>query len=82
VRTRGPRSLIVAVARGPQPEQFDAGTVLLIPETLSHLHWRELLTGRTLPPGLAQLGAADLFADLPVAVLAAEVPATEPPPGD
>jgi len=40
------------------------------------------LTGRTLPPGLAQLGAADLFADLPVAVLVAEVPATEPPPGN
>jgi (1->4)-alpha-D-glucan 1-alpha-D-glucosylmutase len=73
-RTRGPSSLIVAVARGPrgrQPEQFDADTALPMPETLARLGWRELLTGRTLPPGIGQLGAADLFADLPVAVLVA-----------
>jgi (1->4)-alpha-D-glucan 1-alpha-D-glucosylmutase len=73
-RTQGPRSLIVAAARGPrgrQPGQFDADTALPVPEMLGRLRWRELLTGRTLAPGIGQLRAAELFADLPVAVLAA-----------
>jgi (1->4)-alpha-D-glucan 1-alpha-D-glucosylmutase len=76
-RTRGPLLMIVAVARGSrrrQQPEFDDNTVLSVPEALHRRQWRELLTGRTLPPASGQFRATDLFADLPAAVLVADVP--------
>jgi (1->4)-alpha-D-glucan 1-alpha-D-glucosylmutase len=76
-RTRGQQLLIVAVARGSrrrQQPEFDADTMLALPEALQRRQWRELLTGRTLAPASGQFRATDLFADLPAAVLVADVP--------
>ena len=80
-RTHDAQVLVVAVARGArdrQPQQqFDAGAALLLPEALQRPRWRELLTGRTLAPAAGKLRAADLFSELPVAVLAVDAPAAE-----
>lgn len=74
-RTRGPQLLIVAVARGSRRRQqpdFEQATLLGVPEGLRRPRWRELLSGRTLLLETEHFRAADLFADLPAAVLAAD----------
>jgi (1->4)-alpha-D-glucan 1-alpha-D-glucosylmutase len=89
-RTHDAQLLIVAVARGartqqepqqepqqppPQSQQFAADAALLVPESMQHPGWRELLTGRTLAAASGQLRAVDLFRELPVAVLTPEAKA-------
>jgi (1->4)-alpha-D-glucan 1-alpha-D-glucosylmutase len=72
-RTHGPQVLIVAVARGSRRRQqpdFVDDTMVNVPEALHRRQWRELLTGRALQLASGQFRAAELFADLPVAVLA------------
>jgi hypothetical protein len=45
-----------------------------VPEPLRRRHWRELLSGRALLLQGEQFRAAELFAELPAAVLAADAP--------
>jgi (1->4)-alpha-D-glucan 1-alpha-D-glucosylmutase len=74
-RTRGTQLLLVAVARGSRRRQqpdYEEDTLLSVPEALRRPRWRELLSGRTLLLGSGHFRAADLFADLPAAVLAAD----------
>jgi (1->4)-alpha-D-glucan 1-alpha-D-glucosylmutase len=73
-RTQGDERLIVAVARHSrrrEQQRFDANTLLVVPEALRRRQWRELLSGRVIGLETEHLHPADLFADLPAAVLAA-----------
>jgi (1->4)-alpha-D-glucan 1-alpha-D-glucosylmutase len=72
-RTHTDEILIVAVARYSrrrQQQDFDADTLLVVPEALRRRQWRELLSGRVIELESEHLRAAELFADLPAAVLA------------
>jgi (1->4)-alpha-D-glucan 1-alpha-D-glucosylmutase len=72
-RTQGDERLIVAVARHSRRREqqgFDANTLLVVPEALRRRQWRELLSGRVIGLESEHLHPADLFADLPAAVLA------------
>ena len=76
-RTHSPQILIVAVARGSrrrQQQDFDEDTLLAVPATLRRQRWHELLSGRTVVLESEHFRAADLFADLPAAVLASDAP--------
>jgi (1->4)-alpha-D-glucan 1-alpha-D-glucosylmutase len=76
-RTAGQQILIVAVARyARRREQQDFGddTLLAVAEPLRRQRWRELLSGRTLQLEGEHFRAAELFQDLPAAVLAADEP--------
>ncbi len=76
-RTAGQQIVLVAVARYPRRrEQQDFGddTLLTVAEPLRRRRWRELLSGRTLLLEGDQFRAAELFHDLPAAVLAADEP--------
>ena len=84
-RTRLPQILIVAVARGSQRREaapFDEATLLVLPEALRRREWHELLSGRTLRVENGHLRPADVFADLPAAVLTTDaVAAADAPAG-
>jgi (1->4)-alpha-D-glucan 1-alpha-D-glucosylmutase len=79
-RSRNGKRLIVAVARRAYRTQTATAqvttdwldTALTIPETLRRGRWRELLSGRVLDLQAETTGAAELFAELPVAVLESE----------
>jgi (1->4)-alpha-D-glucan 1-alpha-D-glucosylmutase len=74
-RTGGQQILLVAVARCSrrrERQDFDADTLLAVPEALRRPQWRELLSGRALALDAEHFRAAELFSDLPAAVLAAE----------
>jgi (1->4)-alpha-D-glucan 1-alpha-D-glucosylmutase len=74
-RSGGQQILLVAVARCSRRRErhdFDADTLLALPEALRRPRWRELLSGRALPLEAEHFRAADLFSDLPAAVLLAE----------
>ena len=71
--------LLVAVARCSrrrEHQDFDAAMLLAVPEALRRGQWRELLSGRTLQLHGEHFRAADLFSDLPAAVLTADAAST------
>jgi (1->4)-alpha-D-glucan 1-alpha-D-glucosylmutase len=75
-RTGDQGVIIVAVALGLHGEERVRSledTQLPLPESMRRSSWSELLTGHAPPPGRASLAAAELFRDLPVAVLEAAV---------
>ena len=73
-RTRNDEMLIVAVAlysRRRERLNFDDDALIFVPEALRRPRWRELLSGRVIALDSERLRPAELFAELPVAVLAA-----------
>ncbi len=78
-RTGNQQVLLVAVARCSrrrEHQDFDAAMLLAVPEALRRGQWRELLSGRTLQLHGEHFRAADLFSDLPAAVLTADAAST------
>jgi (1->4)-alpha-D-glucan 1-alpha-D-glucosylmutase len=74
-RTGDQQVLLVAVARCSrrrEQQDFDADTLLAVPEALRRRQWHELLSGRSLLLQAEHFRATDLFSDLPAAVLAAD----------
>jgi (1->4)-alpha-D-glucan 1-alpha-D-glucosylmutase len=70
-RVRNGQRMIVALALGARRRDraADAESRVQLPEGMRGGPWRELLTGRTLACDALNLTAADLFSDLPAAVL-------------
>ncbi|MDB5986359.1 MAG: treY, partial [Nevskia sp.] len=80
VRAHGDRALLVATSLYPSallgdaampaiPPQRWADTVLLMPPHLRQRRWHNVLTDAALEPSGAELRIAQLFAELPVAIL-------------
>ena len=59
-------------SRRREQQDFDADTLLAVPEALRRRQWHELLSGRSLLLQAEHFRATDLFSDLPAAVLAAD----------
>jgi (1->4)-alpha-D-glucan 1-alpha-D-glucosylmutase len=78
-RTHGEQRLIIAALRGSRRREqpnLALDAQIAVPEALRCGRWQELLIGGALAGGGGFLDAATLFADLPVAVLEPQAPAS------
>jgi (1->4)-alpha-D-glucan 1-alpha-D-glucosylmutase len=70
LRRQGETALLTVAARFPRRlEESGLDAVVLAPESLEGVEWRDLLTGRTFAGGAGGLDASSLLRDLPAAVL-------------